>query len=82
MGIFDFLKKQPSPSRAPIGWNATFGFPQNWSTKNYLDAYGSVGWVYASVSRIAQSVGEAEFHLYKGKKENAQEVESIPFWIS
>jgi len=73
-----FKARRAPVGSSPIGASLSFGFPANWSTSQYVSTYGSVGWVYACVSRIAQSIGEAEFHLYSGKKENATEVEEHP----
>lgn len=46
--------------------------------EHYVRAYGRVGWVYACVSRIATSVAENDYVLYKGVGKARRVVESHP----
>lgn len=42
--------------------------PVDYNTQQYLLTYEKVGWVYATVDRIATAVAEAQWHLYEKPK--------------
>lgn len=50
-----------------------------------MEAYGQVGWLYGVVSRIAESVCQAEWHLYQKRGKERKEIDTHPFldlWAS
>lgn len=57
------------PTRGGYGITSEMSIPPDWSTVQYLEAYGKVGWLFGAVSLIATSVAEVEWHLFKGDKE-------------
>ena len=72
---------------APIAYSARMpltGLSQSGNVRAYLAAYGEVGWLFATVSRIASSVGESNWSLYwvgaKGQKEEIFEHPLLDVW--
>ena len=44
-----------------------------------MEAYGQVGWLYGVVSRIAESVSQATWHLYEQRGKERREIDQHPF---
>lgn len=52
--------------------------PPTWSYQSYLKAYGEIGWLYACVNVIAQSVAKVDWHLYSTAGEERTEILKHP----
>ena len=51
--------------KSPWGsMTSPWAIPTNYNTRDYLKAYGEIGWLFGCVSRIGQAIGEAEPRLY------------------
>ncbi len=72
MSIFDRFKKEIKQPRTPYFINVGQMSPPDRGLKDYLNAYGEIGWLFACVGRIAEGVSEAKWRLYsvnpKGEK--------------
>ena len=72
------VKQPPVPYSGvsvPLWGVAGYGKPEA-----YIKAYGEIGWLFAVVSRIGFSVGEAEWKLYRETRDGPQEVLNNPLW--
>jgi len=77
-----------NPERLPMGGGSPLrlGASVSGSTTQLQDmqAYGSVGWLFAAVSRIAQSTSTIRWHLYRrdmnGDKEEVHDHPLMNLW--
>ncbi len=63
----NFLTKFFSKQKQPYfysGFNAGGAIPPNFTTKDYLEAYESIGWWHAVVFRIALGLSEVQWTLF------------------
>lgn len=74
----EFIFKQAPKKGPPISYvmGGRMLQPIERSTEGYLRAYGELGWLYASVSRIASAVGDIRWHLYSVRNGDRKEIDS------
>ena len=67
-------------TKAPWGaLTSPWNIPLNYNIRDYLKTYGEIGWLFGSVSRIGQAVGESEHELYveRVQKDGTKDREQI-----
>jgi len=63
----------------PMSTNMTMKIPPRMRAEDYTKAFGSIGWLYAVVSKIASSVSEVDWQLYSIRNGERQgQLESHP----
>jgi len=78
MSILDYFRRQKA---APLPFVASVGMleiPAGINQRDYLAFYGQVGWLFAAVSRIAESVSDNEWHLMRVQGGTSKEVFASP----
>ena len=85
MTIFDNIKKAlgyrlgtPSHGGSVLQMQE-MQIPPGWGYQQYLQAYGQIGWLFACVNVIAESVAKTPWHLYEiGKQAKRKEITEHP----
>jgi len=81
MAILDRLLRRGQTKQPRFDYGAMGGWqvPANWNQQAYLKNFGQIGWLFSAVSRIAQSVAEVDWHLYRQQNGQGQkEIEKHP----
>ncbi len=77
-GLRNAVIKALEPRRPFVIGTGSWSQPIARNTEGYLKAFGEVGWLYASVSRIGQAVADAQWHLYRTGSGERKEIDKHP----
>ena len=64
MGFFNRLKNKAKRKIFEGFYSRQIWIPPKLTTQEYLEEYGKIGWLYASVSKISQNVADTEWKAY------------------
>lgn len=80
MGLLATILKANTgvPVSYTLGLPSGGGLSAGGRPEDYLKAYGEIGWLFACVSRIAFSVGEAEWTLHRKVKGGLEKLDTHP----